>query len=173
MDKVSRRTFLVAGTALALRGGELPIGADRAIWRRSNPDFAIFLPSGYGDRTNQQVVAAATPKGSLIVTWTEGAYESAPDHRQVVSRSTDQGRTWSPPLVLDSQSVDKQGRGDGLCAQYGFPFVVPSTGRIYVFYSKNTGQNQLRRDTTAEMKNVFSDDDWITWNRGNVIPHPR
>lgn len=120
--RVSRRTFLQAVT--------FPIGADRLIWRRSHPDFAIYLPSGYGDRTNQQVVAAETPKGTLIVTWTIGAFESAPDHRQVVSRSTDDGRTWSPPLVLDSQGLDKKGNGDGMRAQYGFPFVVPSTGRI-------------------------------------------
>lgn len=163
--RLSRRTFLQAVA--------LPIGADRLIWRRSHPDFAIYLPSGYGDRTNQQVVAAETPKGTLIVTWTLGAFESAPDHRQVVSRSTDDGRTWSPPLVLDSQGLDKKGNGDGMRAQYGFPFVVPSTGRIYIFYSRNTGQNQVRPDTTAVLKFVWSDDDGVTWNRGNVLPLPR
>lgn len=170
-----RRTFLKTTAALlpAACPQDLPIGADRLLWRRSGPDFAIFLPSGYGDRTNQQVVAAATPKGALIVTWTSGGFESAPDHRQVVSRSTDDGRTWSHPLVLDAQGLDKQGRGDGLRAQYGFPFVVPSTGRVYVFYSKNTGQNQVRQDTTAVLKFVYSDDDGITWRRGPVIPLPR
>jgi hypothetical protein len=173
---LSRRLFISLAGAVPARAQEtreVPIGADRLIWRRSSPDFAIYLPSGYGDRTNQQVVAAATPKGTLIVTWTLGAYESAPDHRQVVSRSTDDGRTWSHPLVLDSQGVGKDGQGDGLRAQYGFPFVVPATGRVYIFYSKNTGQNQVRQDTTAVMKFVYSDDDGLTWRRGGVILLPR
>jgi len=174
--RLKRRTFLqaMAGAAPAVKlpSEDEVIGADRLIWRRTNPDFAIYLPSGYGDRTNQQVVAAVTPKGTFIVTWTLGAYESAPDHRQVVSRSTDGGRTWSPPLVVDSQSLDRKG-GDGRRAQYGFPFVVPATGRVYIFYSKNMGQNQVREDTTAVLKFVYSDDDGVTWRRGPVIPLPR
>ena len=172
---IRRRAFLALGAASWVRGAgeeELPIGSDRLVWRRSNPDFAIYLPSGYGDRTNQQVVAAATPKGTLIVTWTLGAYESAVDHRQGVSRSTDDGKTWSPPLVVDSQGFGKKHQPDGLCAQYGFPFVVPETGRIYLFYSKNTGQNQVRQDTTAVLRFVYSDDDGVTWKRGHTIPLP-
>src|SRR6188474_1857963 len=101
---MDRRSFLAltgAGVAPMLRGEESKIGADRMVWQRSKLDFAIYLPSGYGDRTNQQVVSAATPKGTLIVTWTLGAWESAPDHRVVVSRSTDDGKTWSHPLVID------------------------------------------------------------------------
>ncbi len=174
---MNRREFMAsmaaARAARVEEKAEAVIGADRLLWKRTNPDFALYLPSGYGDRTNQQVVAAATPKGTLIVTWTLGSYESAPDHRQVVSRSTDGGRTWSHPLVVDSQGFDRNGKPDGLRAQYGFPFVVPDTGRVYLFYSKNTGQNQVREDTTAVLKFVYSDDDGVTWKRGHTIPLPR
>jgi hypothetical protein len=161
MTSVLRRDFLM------LAAGS--IGRDRAYWRRSRPDFAIFLPSGHDDGTNQQVVAAATPKKTLIVTWTSGSAESRADHRQVVSRSTDGGRTWSHPLVLDQQGYSKDGVGDGHRAQYGFPVVVPSTGRVYVFYSKNTGQNQTREDTNAILTFAYSDDDGETWGKGPKI----
>jgi hypothetical protein len=171
---ISRRDFFcIASTLGALRADDLSLGADRLMWQRTNPDFPIYLPSGYADRTNQQVVAAHTPRGTLIVTWTMGEYESAPDHRPVVSRSTDDGRTWSNPLVLDCQDFDKKGAGDGKRAQYSFPFVVRETGRIYIFYSKNTGQSQVREDTTAVLKFAYSDDDGVSWQRGHVIPLPR
>jgi len=166
---MTRRTFLRLAGAPALER----IGSDRLLWTRTNPDFAIYLPTGYGDRCNQQVVAAATPKGTLIVTFTLASFEAAPDQRVAVVRSTDEGQSWSFPLVLDGQGVDREGRGDGLRAQYSFPFVVPSTGRIYVFYSKNRGQNQVRPDTTAVLTFAYSDDDGISWERGPVIPLPR
>ena len=172
----TRRGFLGAAALSAVSRAAQPervIGADRLVWRRSKPDFAIYLPSGYGDRTNQQVVAAATPRGTLIVTWTLGAWESAPDHRVVVSRSVDEGKSWSPPLVLDSQEYEAKEQPDGRRAQYSFPFVDPGTGRIYVFYSKNTGQNQVREDTTAALKFAWSDDDGVSWRRGPMLPLPR
>jgi hypothetical protein len=163
---------MVAGLLLSMAGnpGSPQVSRDRLLWQRTSPDFAIYLPSGYLDGTNQQVVGAVTPKGTFVVVWTTGARESAPDHRLVVSRSTDRGRTWSDPLVLDCQSYDREGQGDGHRAQYGVPFVVPATGRVYAIYNKNTGQNQVRPDITGVLTFKYSDDDGVTWQHGGVLP---
>lgn len=145
-------------------------GADRLLWQRTSPDSAIFLPSGYMDRTNQQVIGVVTPRKTFIVVWTMASREANPDQRQVVVRSTDLGKTWSDPLVIDSQGLDKEGNGDGQRAPWGIPFVVPSSGRIYIFYNKNTGQNQVRADTTGVLRFKYSDDDGVSWKDGMRLP---
>jgi len=115
-------------------------------WRRTDPDSAVYLPRGQDDRCNQQVNAVLTPKGTLVVVWTMASVEGRLDQRVVVSRSGDRGRTWSQPKVLDGQE-----NGNGRLATYGFPFLTPRTGRIYVFYAKNTGQNSVRADAAGRV----------------------
>jgi hypothetical protein len=167
MTRATIATLIVCATVTTTSA---QIGRDRLLWQRSSPDFAIYLPSGYLDGTNQQVVGTVTPKGTFIVTWTTGSKEGLADHRFIVSRSTDLGQTWSHPLVLDAQSFDKKGAGDGHRAQYGVPFVVPSTGRVYALYHKNTGQAQVRADITGILRFKYSDDDGLTWHDGGTLP---
>lgn len=133
-------------------------------WRRTDPDSAIYLPRGQDDRCNQQVNAVLTPRGTFVVVWTMASVEGRLDQRVVVSRSRDRGRTWSRPKVLDGQE-----NGNGLLATYGFPFLTPGTGRIYVFYAKNTGQNSVRADITGVCRYKYSDDDGITWQDGETV----
>jgi hypothetical protein len=128
-------------------------------WRRSDPDSAIYLPSGDDDRCNQQVVGLVTQAGSYLVTWTSASVEGAEDQRVVVSRSTDAAKTWAPPRVID-------GRTDAspAPASYGCLYQVPETGRIYVFYSKgDRAFRGARRDLTGHLAWKTSDDDGLTW----------
>jgi len=141
------------------------MAGDAEVWRRTKPDFPVYLPTGRADATNQMVNAVETPRGTWLATFTMASREGQPDQRVVVTRSTDRGRTWSAPAVLDGQHG-----GDGRRASWAVPFVVPTTGRVYVLYNKNTGQAQVRPDTTGQMRLRYSDDDGLTWRDGGTLP---
>ena len=130
-------------------------------WKRTKPDSAIYLPNdaGRSDRCNQQVVGVVTKKGTYLAVWTMASTEASKDQRVVASRSTDQGVTWSVPGVIDGDSKTNPGS-----ASYGVPFVIPATGRIYIFYLKNNGQSKVRSDITGFLKWQYSDDDGQTWH---------
>ena len=116
-------------------------------WRRSNPKSAIYLPTtdSRNDRCNQQVVGIVAKSGSYVVTWTMASEESKPDQRVVISRSMDEGHTWSPPKQIDGHTQQNPG-----AASYSWLFQVPSSGRIYCFYLKNDPNIiTVRRDVTG------------------------
>ncbi|GMQ80305.1 MAG: hypothetical protein BMS9Abin04_275 [Planctomycetia bacterium] len=151
--------------ALASLFGVEPGSAGEPAWDRTQPDSAIFLPaeSSKDDRCNQQVVGIVTQNGTFLVTWTMASRESAADQRVVVSRSTDKGRTWSAPAVIDQDTKTNPGP-----ASYSVPFQVPGTGRIYLFYLKNDGKAQVRSDITGFLVWQFSDDDGRSWHADNA-----
>lgn len=80
-------------------------------WRRSRPLSAIYLPTenSRNDRCNQQVVGIVTTSGSYVVTWTMASAESKPDQRVVISRSTDQGVSWSAVITIDGDADGNRG----------------------------------------------------------------
>jgi len=132
-------------------------------WRRSEPLSAIYLPTtdSKNDRCNQQVVGIVTKVGSYVVTWTMASEEGKPDQRVVVSRSTDEGATWSRPTRLDGHRQEDPG-----AASYSCLFQVPGSGRIYCFYLKSDPKVvTVRRDVTGWLKWQYSDDDGVTWCR--------
>jgi hypothetical protein len=138
---------------------EVPCYTDE--WQRTRPELVIYLPRAATgpDAENQHFLAMSTPRGTWIATWTQASVENHPDQCVVVSRSTDRGRTWSAPVRLDGQR-----NGDGRRASWGWPFVVPETGRVYVFYNKNIGITDAREDTTGVLRCRYSDDDGLTWS---------
>ena len=136
----------------------------RPFWQRTSPDSAIYIPQGENDRCNQQVNAVLTPKGTFVVVWTMAKAESSADQCVVASRSMDMGKTWSAPMVIDSRSTLE---GDD-AASYGWP-LLSNNGRIYIFYLKNKGQIQVRRDITGIFTFKYSDHDGKTWKPGHAI----
>ncbi|HUT74358.1 MAG TPA: sialidase family protein [Armatimonadota bacterium] len=140
-------------------------------WRRSQPDFVVYLPRDAGgtDAENQHLNVVATPSGSFLAFWTQATEENAPDQRVVVSRSTSRGNTWSPPSVIDgAQPGDPPGTG---LASWEFPIIAPGMAadggaRVYCFYNKNVGINDAREDTTGVLRVRYSDDDGLTWSDG-------
>lgn len=132
-------------------------------WKRSDPLSAIYLPtqSSKNDRCNQQVVGIVTKAGSYLVTWTMASEESKPDQRVAISRSSDEGKTWSKVRLIAADSASHPG-----AASYSWLFQVPKTGRIYCFYLKNDPSViTVRRDITGWLKWQYSDDDGVTWHR--------
>ena len=146
-------------------------------WQRTNPDLLVYVPEkpGEPDHTNQHFNVAATPGGAFLATWTTATRESSPDQRVVFSRSTDRGKTWSAPEVLDGPSPDDP-PGTGL-ASWQFLIVCPR--RIWCFYNKNIGIDDARTADTGVLRGRYSDDDGITWSQThdypiapNAISHP-
>jgi hypothetical protein len=105
---------------------------------------------------NYQVQLCVTPPGTWIACWTQGGYESNPDQRVVAARSSDEGRTWRAEIVIE-------GAGGG----YRVPawivsYVVPHTGRVYLFYWYNVNGVPLR--DAGDIFFRYSDDDGVTWS---------
>jgi len=154
-------------------------------WQRTNPDLLVYIPKTAGgpDNTNQHFNVVATPSGAFLATWTSATRESHPDQRVVFSRSTDRGRTWSPPARIDGPEPDDP-PGTGL-ASWQFlivaPGVLPGGGtRIWCFYNKNIGIDDARTADTGVLRGRYSDDDGVSWSEQtydlpiepNAISHP-
>lgn len=135
-------------------------------WKRTNPDLVVYKPSGIGrdDDFNIHFLVKETPGGDWLATWTMGGEEGYSDQRMVVARSSDRGKTWSRPLVVAGPEHD----GDGIVACYGFPIMVPETGRIYMFYLKSIDPQEDRGDVNGAMYAKWSDDDGHTWSKEAV-----
>lgn len=135
-------------------------------WKRTNPDMIVYLPKGEDaiDAHNEQFLVVPSLKGSFLAFWTQSSYEGDGVHRVVTSRSEDKGKTWSKPIRIDGPD------GDGRIANWAFPIIVPSTGRIYLFYNKNIGVVDGGRELTGVLKFKYSDDDAHTWQDGGTLP---
>lgn len=129
---------------------------------RSSPDFICYAPADTcsPDSTNQHFIVTPTCEGAFLAVWTQASAEAELDQRIVSSRSEDAGVTWPAPQVLEDATD-----GPGRIASWAFTFVVPRTGRVYVFFNKNVGIDDVRRDTTGELWYRWSDDDGRTWSR--------
>jgi len=136
------------------------------LWQASQPDFVIYMPSGprEEDSSNQMVLVVPTPKKTFVAVWTQAKQENNSNQKVVVSRSMDFGKTWSIPYRIDGEE-----NGNGYSAQYGVPIIVPSTGRLYVFYTKNIGIIDSYRQHTGELWFRYSDDDGLSWSNAYSI----
>ncbi len=138
-------------------------------WLRTKPDLVVYVPDNpeSPDNTNQHFNVVATPEGDFLATWTTATMESCPDQRVVLSRSTDRGRTWSEPEVLDGPEPEDP-PGTGL-ASWQFLIVAPEIApagktRIWCFYNKNVGVDDARTADTGTLRGRYSDDGGQTWS---------
>ncbi len=140
-------------------------------WRRSDPDFIVYLPKGgdHADTDNEHFLVFESPRGDeLLAMWTQSSVENFGNNHIMFARSSD-GRAWSEPeIIAGSRGLDDS----GLQASWGFP-VVSQKGRIYCFYLNETGRADIDRATTGTMGCIFSDDIGRTWEQGGVVPMPR
>jgi hypothetical protein len=138
-------------------------------WRRTEPDFVVYRPKAFArpDYENQHLIVNRTPIGDLLAIWTSATRENYVDQRVVCARSTDQGKTWSEPQVVDGPEND-----DDHIASWAAP-VVSRVGRIYLFYNKYTGIQDRSPGNTGVMRCRYSDDDGHTWVMGCDIPMRR
>ncbi len=126
------------------------------------------IPSkNYAD---QPYVVQTDDDAWLCILTTGSGHEGAVGQHVMTLRSTDQGRTWSPPVDVEP--------ADGPESSYAVLLKVPS-GRIFAFYNHNT--DNLRRvkaddppytggwcsrvDTLGYYVFKYSDDHGRTWSR--------
>jgi hypothetical protein len=133
----------------------------------SRPDFVVFIPPAGTENqgTNQHVLVVPTPERTFLAFWTQASQENNPDQRVVMSRSEDQGHTWSPPVVLAGDPSGQENR----TASWQFPYVVPHTGCIYLFWNQNVGIVDARADTTGALMYRWSHDDGRTWSEPRTL----
>ena len=154
-------------------------------WKRTRPDLVVFLPKEDqgADSSNQHLNVVATPSGSFLGTWTSATRESAPNQKVLYTRSTDRGKTWSEPQVLDGP-LEEDPPGTGL-ASWQFLIVAPNVPeadkcRIWCFYVKNVGIDDARTADTGVLRARYSDDEGETWSTNtfdfpiapNALGHP-
>ena len=152
--------------------GEPPCYTDE--WKRTNPDFAVYLPERFigRDSDNVHFLVTVTPGGDLLGSWTQGTYEGADNECVVAARSCDGGETWSAPIEIDGPDLRNQ------VATYATP-VVSDSGRIYYFYGKMRDTALLNDEsavwrghtrTNTALTCRVSDDDGRTWSDTHDIP---
>ncbi len=126
------------------------------------------IPSeGYCD----QPYIVKTRDGAWLCVMTTGTGKEGERGQHIVStRSTNQGKTWSPLVDIEP--------ADGPEASWALPLITP-TGRVYVFYTYNyenrreviaddppyTGGLCMRVDSLGKYAFKYSDDGGLSWSK--------
>ncbi len=138
-------------------------------WKRSNPDYVVYLPQEFmgRDTDNVHFLVTVTTKGNLIGTWCQGSYEVADNMCVMMARSEDGGETWSTPYEIDGPNEARFH-----CAFYGVP-IVSRAGRIYVLYIKRQERCDFNSNWHGVMRCRHSDDEGLTWSAPVELPIKR
>ena len=141
--------------------------------QRSEPDYIGYLPRSWDGSThdshNEHYLVFEGHDGSLMAVWTQSLVFGKAKNRIVFSRSTDGGHRWTEPThVVGPQTPDDPTQ----MASWAFP-MVSRTGRIYVLYNQNQGNQGWIEMHTGTMDGVYSDDLGGTWSKPQRVPMPR
>ncbi len=140
----------------------------------TSPDFIVYVPKvepeTLGDCYNDHFQVFDGPNGLLFATTCQATCEGALDQHVTLFKSTDQGKTWSEPIVLAGPRTMES---DVPIASWGFAMVSKS-GRIYVIYNQyQPGKVSTNRQHTGLMTGIYSDDLGETWSEPQLIAQPR
>ena len=136
-------------------------------WQRSEPDVVVYIPRGTGDEDNEHFLVFEAPDNGLLALWTQSSCEGRGDNRLMLSRSAD-GDGWSEPKRV----AGARPQSDDMQASWGFPIVTKS-GRIYVFFTRETPVIDNNRQGSGAMGCIISDDAGRNWSEPVDIPMAR
>ena len=145
--------------------------APKPEWQRTKPDIVVYIPKGAEahDEDNEHFLVFPAPGGKeLLAVWNQSSCEGRGDNRVVLARSGD-GVKWSEPMFVRGARPGSKGRQ----ASWPFPVVARSTGRIYLFYTKETDLTDGNPQGCGTMGCVLSDNDGHTWKDAPDVPMPR
>lgn len=137
----------------------------------TKPDFAVFVPQE-PERRHERVkewahdtyndhfqVIRDDARKVFHAFWTQATAEGHSDHHIAYSRSTDDGMTWSAPLMLaGSLNTNRAERAKHPTASWQQPMLAKS-GRLYCLWV---------RDDDRKIGGRFSDDGGLTWSVSEV-----
>ena len=135
----------------------------------TEPDYVLYVPK-YKDYESDNVhlhVVDHAGYGGLIAFWTQSSWEGMGDNHAMMSRSQDGGRTWSEPkfIIGAKPSADKREKQ----AHWAFP-AVSRSGRIYLFYYRETETIGFGRQITGMFSCIYSDDCGDSWSESYDVP---
>jgi hypothetical protein len=140
-------------------------------WQRSKPDAVVYLPRGTGDEDNEHFLVFLAPGGEeLLALWTQSSCEGRGDNRLMLARSAD-GDTWSDPVRIAGAAPQSDDQ-DQMQASWGFP-IASRSGRLYVFYTRETAIIDNNRQGSGAMGCIASDDGGHSWSDPVNIPMAR
>lgn len=129
----------------------------------TNPDFVMYVPK-YKEYQSDNVhlyVVQHEKFGGLIAFWTQSTLENHGDNHMLMAKSYDGGKTWSEPKFLCGASPELGNKDKQ--ASWGFP-IVSKSGRIYLFYYRETDFTDVDRQLTGTFCCMYSDDCGDSWS---------
>jgi len=137
--------------------------------RMTQPDFRLFIPRRKDyESDNVHVQIIDHPQfGGLIAFWTQSTLEGAGDNHLVLSYSRDNGVTWSEPqfIIGARETPERMEKQASWCVP-----VVSKSGRIYLFYFRETDFVDNTRQISAAFSCIYSDDFGQNWSEPVDIP---
>ncbi|MBR3928145.1 MAG: exo-alpha-sialidase [Clostridia bacterium] len=165
----SREQLIENGFPYGKADENIPLGNPQTEWMRTCPDRVLYLPhntDGY-DTDNCQLRVFENPKEKeLLALWTQSSVEGAGDNRMVIARSKD-GVLWSEPKVICGANTKNDFQ-----ASHAIQAVTES-GRIYIFYMKETENYDNNRQESGALYAMYSDDGARTFSPAQEIKMPR
>lgn len=138
------------------------------IYRHPVRSARDLTPESAAIRKNESCCIVVRADGAWLATWSQGSSEGSLDEKIVGAVSRDLGLTWSAPRRITASTPE-------LRRSYGCPFVVPATGRIYLFlhegrqHGGDIARNAVEVDAGA-FGFMYSDDGGETWSAIRSIP---
>ncbi|MCF7688134.1 MAG: glycoside hydrolase [Cephaloticoccus sp.] len=120
-------------------------------------------------RKNESSCVVILSDGTWLCTWSQGSSEGAVDERIVCATSSNLGLTWSAARQITASAPTVR-------RSYGCPFVVPGTGRLYLFLHEGYREGAITvcnpEIDAGNLAYLWSDDNGTTWSEITLIRIP-
>ncbi|MGL5682424.1 MAG: sialidase family protein [Marinifilaceae bacterium] len=127
----------------------------------------LFSPGDHGSKFYRIPAIETANDGSLVSVTDRRPYHNGDLPQAIdlyVRRSTDNGQTWSEPLMIAGEGDDKNGFGDAA-------IVKTKSGKLVVLFVGYKGLWDSSHDNPQRQFMCTSDDNGITWSKPVELTH--